>query len=105
MDCCVCVVVTLVAGWGVVTVEVRSVVVVCGAGSCPQAVSNPMPPSNVAASSNRMAGVLFIKVFLLVCCRSTRSIVRKPSTPDWWPAYWVVVVLVLRVVVTVAGGG
>lgn len=76
VDCCVRVVVTVVAGGGTVVVEVRSVVVVCVVGPGPQAASNPMPPRSIAASSSRMAGLVLVKVYLLVHRGSDRSRAR-----------------------------
>jgi hypothetical protein len=63
----VLVVVTLVAGGGTDVVLVRSVLVVWVVGlDDPQAASNAVPPSSVAASNSRIPGFVSVIGALLV---------------------------------------
>jgi hypothetical protein len=63
--CCVVVVVTVVVGAGTEVVAVRSVVDVCVVEPDPQAASNAMPPSSVAAGNSRIPGSIVVMMDLL----------------------------------------
>ena len=105
MVCCVRVVVTVVVGGGAVIVIVRSAVAVCVIGAGPQAASNAVLPRRVAANTSRMLGFVLVTIRLPDQGKSGSISGTNWPYPIRRPCYWVIVVLVSRVVVTATGAG